>query len=536
VKLRSTLTNPKGPARSPEGEESPETRSTNRFRERLSVVILAFVCLTAVTLLKPDGDPDIWARLAAGKLILETGQVVRPDPFSYTPTTPEWIDHEWGAGVVFYIVAAMAGQRGLLLLKASLMFGTLTFMYLRARRATGRPPSLIFHVLLVGAMTLGFVASIRAQAFTFFLFSAWLYVLERAREGRWGFAWLIPLSGVLWANLHGGFLAGVGLIVLFAGGEFIRRGPAARFGALAAITAAASLINPYGFRYWSYLLDATTMDRSTIAEWRPMNLFGSESVFLGFKILLALTAVALIRKAFDRDLPDPGTLATLLVTAAIGLRVARHSTFFIIASAPFVWSWLTSMWRRFAPANSAAHGIPLAIAPVLEASYYGISRGLLLLWTILTLTTTPMRIVLFDEFPVRAVDFIAQNRLHGNLLVPFNFGSYAIWRLYPSCRVSMDGRYETVYQDSTFRAVRNFFGGGPGWSEFLDKFPHEIILSPRNKQVEDNMARRADWVMAYSDERHRVYVPVAQAGEWPPLAPHAGGDPFRTQDKPRYAP
>ncbi len=90
--------------------------------------------------------------------------------------------------------------------------------------------------------------------------------------------------------------------------------------------------------------------------------------------------------------------------------------------------------------------------------------------------------------------------------VPFNFGSYASWRLYPACRVAVDGRYETVYLDSTFRAV------------------------------DSNMAKRSDWSVAYEDARYRVYVRAAEQRDWPPLSAHGEEDPFSTADKPRFAP
>lgn len=519
----------------PEEAESVDTAGPNPIREPLAIILLLLLSLCAVNLLKPDGDPDVWARLAVGKLIVESGAVPDRDPFSYTETRPAWVDHEWGAGVIFYGVASQAGQAGLLLLKAFLLFGTILFMYLRSRRATGQPPSLLFHVFLLAALLFGFLASIRAQAFTFFFVSAWLYLLDRAREGEWRFAWLIPLSAVFWANVHGGFLAGIGLIVLYAAGEVKRPAVAARLAGLAGIAGVASLINPYGLTYWSYLFEATTMSRRDIPEWRPLNFLGPEVLYLGFKILVVLSVIALIERLRRRDLPDLPTILVLVVTAFLGFRVVRHLTFFVIASAPFVWTWLASLWRQsLRPWLSGRVGA--SAAPLAEASYYGISRGLLLVFALLTLMNAPMRIVLAEFYPVRAIDFIEQNQLKGNLLVPFSFGSYAIWRLYPDSRVSLDGRYETVYTDATYDAVRNFFAGGAGGSKFLKQYPHDVILSPRNARLEKGMSEQADWAVAYEDRRYRVYVRADRQKEWPALAPESRSDPFTTAGKPRYAP
>ena len=517
----------------PEEPEASETSVTNPIREPLAILLLLLLSLCAVNLLKPDGDPDVWARLAVGKLIVESGAVPDQDPFAYTPRKPRWIDHEWGAGVAFYVVASLGGQVGLLVLKALLLFGTVMFIYLRCRRATGRPPSLLFHLFVLVALYFGFLASIRAQTFTFFFFSAWLYLLERARDGNWRGIWLIPFTAVFWANLHGGFLAGVGLIVLFAASEFIRKGPAGRFSLLAATTAAGSLVNPYGLSYWSYLFDATMMSRSTIAEWRPLNFFAADALFLGFKLLFVVTVIGLITRLYQRNLPDPATLLALAVTAGLGFRVVRHITFFVIVSAPFVWTWLWSVWTSTLAPALARSG--RQISPLVESAYYGLSRGVILLLMFNLLSSVPMRIVLFESFPVRAIDFIAQNGLKGNLLVPFNSGSYAIWRLYPDCRVSMDGRYETVYLDSTFTRVREFFVGRPGSDALLDQHPHDIILAPRNEAAEKMMSRRTDWAIAYEDKRHRVYVQTVKQKEWQPLGEPREADPFSTANKRGFA-
>lgn len=508
----------------------------DRWREPITLLILLLASVFAVVVLfKPDFDPDIWSRLAVGKLVTETGTVTTDDPFSYTPKKPEWIDHEWGAGVVFYAVALVGHQKGLIAFKGLLLFGTILFIYLRCRRDLGRPPSLIFHLLLIGGFYLGFVATIRAQAFTYFFFSAWLYLLERENSGPTKAGWLIPVSAVLWANLHGGFLAGVALPFVYAAGAFLSHGRYRRLSVLAVLAALASLVNPYGVKYWSYLADAVSMSRSGITEWRALDLLDLHPAFLGFKILLALTVVFLVLRTAEDDLPEPSALLTLLVTAVVGLRVERHTTFFVIAAAPFVHSSLSARWLRFVGGQAAARRLSQAVPQLLPALAHGLGRGVLLTLLIGALSVAPARVRFLRQVPVRAVEFISQNRLSGNLLVPFNFGSYATWRLYPACRVSMDGRYETVYLDSTYEAVKDFFRSGPGWADFLVAQPPDIILvSPRSAAVEANLGSRPEWHLAFEDEVSRVYVRAETSRGFlaPKISPRS--DPFDPSGMPAY--
>ena len=75
-------------------------------------------------------------------------------------------------------------------------------------------------------------------------------------------------------------------------------------------------------------------------------------------------------------------------------------------------------------------------------------------------------------FPERSVATAARLKLKGNLAVPFNWGEYVIWHL-PECRCSMDGRYETVYPDSTVQLGEDFFAGRS--RKLLDDYPTDPV-------------------------------------------------------------
>ena len=62
-------------------------------------------------------DPDLFARVAAGRLFASTGSVPLHDPFAFTPKLPMWVDHEWLSGLVFYAVSRHGGDLGLFLFK-----------------------------------------------------------------------------------------------------------------------------------------------------------------------------------------------------------------------------------------------------------------------------------------------------------------------------------------------------------------------------------------------------------------------------------
>ena len=104
------------------------------------------------------------------------------------------------------------------------------------------------------------------------------------------------------------------------------------------------------------------------------------------------------------------------------------------------------------------------------------------------------------------MNWIVQNGLHGNILPFFEWGEFIIWHLSPSCRVAMDGRYETVYEDHVHREYFEFLFARPAWRLFLQKYPHEMILLHTGIEIVERMKREKDWKIAYNDKISVVFI------------------------------
>jgi hypothetical protein len=109
-----------------------------------------------------------------------------------------------------------------------------------------------------------------------------------------------------------------------------------------------------------------------------------------------------------------------------------------------------------------------------------------------------------EQFPIGAVDFLKRNQVSGNLLLPFDWGEYAIWHLYPRCRVSIDGRYTTAYPRRAIEASQHFFAGSPGWEESLRDAT--IVLVNRGQPNALSLFAMPEWAYVYSDPTALLYV------------------------------
>ena len=124
------------------------------------------------------------------------------------------------------------GPVGIVLFRGVVYLFLVTFIYRFCGRGNPGPVPLTLTVLLAHLLTN--YPNERPAIFTFLLFPLLLFSLERVRLAeslRSGSAMALPALMLLWANLHPGYLLGVGVIGVYAVGHMAdaglgRAGPA----------------------------------------------------------------------------------------------------------------------------------------------------------------------------------------------------------------------------------------------------------------------------------------------------------------------
>lgn len=463
---------------------------------------------------KTVADPDLWGYLAFGRLFWETGEFPYHDVFSYVPTYDLWIYHEWLTGVIFYPLYKTFGAPVLQLLKYGLGLATvgLIFSTARQRGASALSMGLIF--LLIQVFLIIGYSPVRAQVFTYFFFTLTLYLLETARQTRcWRRLGFLILIQVLWCNLHGGFVAGLGLICLYGLGEALSRRPFWPYLVILLLSGLATLVNPYGLEYWDYIIRAISRPRPEITEWA--------SVFHAYQVsdinpeeLLYLLSVIIfsILLAWWARWREFTAILALSVTLILGLKHIRHIVFFLIlagAYLPLLLSAYLEVWKSnpqfMARINRLGWKIPTLVGMVFIVffSYQFIRQDPLSL-------KTPAR----SEnkygsrvfYPVGAVDYIRKHHLRGKLLTEFDWGEYLLWMLYPQCTVALDGRFETVYPEAVAKEYFDFKHAHANWRGFLKNYPPDIILIYTKSKVYPHIRDDANWRQLYADVGSALFI------------------------------
>src|SRR5229473_3295291 len=223
-------------------------------------------------------DPDLWGHIRFGQAFIANRHLIDRDPYSYSAAGHLWRDHEWLAEVVMAAVYNAAGVVGLKLWK--FVFTAITVLFIADSEAeTDAPPSIQLSVLVVASVGLILQTQFRPQMFTLVCLSALIALLARDNYRRGRTIWLaVPLMA-LWANAHGGFVAGILTLALYTGvaalcdlaaGDGLHHAIQLSLVTLAAT--AATLFNPYGVGMWKAVVYAlrNPYTRDIVADWQPL--------------------------------------------------------------------------------------------------------------------------------------------------------------------------------------------------------------------------------------------------------------------------
>jgi hypothetical protein len=452
-------------------------------------------------------DPDMWWHLRTGEVIVQSG-VPHEDPFSFTVRGHRWITHEWLSEAVMWPVYRVGGLPALFLLFAAVATAAFGFVY---RCSDGRP-YLAGAIALLGATAGAPSLGVRPQVFTVLLAAVFVHLLERFARGEIGRRplLLLPLLSVAWVNLHGGYLFGVALLLIYAAGEALdrRRGedPTARgksgfLVALAAACLVSAVLNPNGTAIWTYPLHTLTSSpmQRNIAEWQSPN-FHSYA-YWPFGAMLGLGALGW---ALSPRRPPARHLLLFFGLAAAGLLSRRHIALFGVATVPVLAHSLTSLLRgtrvrslvepgRRSPMAAKRGRLHWALA-CLAVSAFAI-------WAGVRVARSERSIA--REYPVGAVEYLARNGIgRGRGYNAYQWGGYLIWRGVP---VFIDGRADVYGDDFLGRYVKTM-RLDPRWPDLLDQFGVDYVLVEPSKPLAAVLLESRDWRSVYEDHVAEVFV------------------------------
>lgn len=491
-----------------------------------SIADVMFLVLLYFLLFNPRGcsllnDADTGWHIRNGEQILATHVVPHVDSFSYTKSGQPWFAWEWLYDVIIAGVHHVSGLNGVVLFTAIIISLSFTLLFLFISRRSGS--LIIAAALTMLAVNASLIHTLARPHVVSWLFTVlWIEILYRFEEGnRSALLWL-PVSMLLWVNIHGGFLLGIVLLAIVTFGHIVRylpspcsenRAKILQLACVLFVCSSITLLNPYGYKLYGhlyqYLGDKFLMN--SITEFMSPNFHAPGYGYFEFFILLAAIAVL-----FRYGQITATNLLLILFAIHIGLYAARNIPISVIVLSmvfgplvatvvsPRYSAHLQSRWvasvvdsiheisGNLASIESSFRGHILVITIVIAVWGLALNGGLFRSKQVLSFH--------FDEntFPVRATEFVAKRGIKDHLFSTDTWSGYLIYRLYPKTKVYFDDRHD-FYGESFIREYLKAVDGTWQWREPLDKYQISWILIPSNSSLSTILKESNDWHVEYDD-------------------------------------
>jgi hypothetical protein len=465
-----------------------------------------------------DGDAG-W-HIRTGQYILDHHSVPHQDLYSFSKPGAPWYAWEWGSDVLFGWLERLAGLKGVVLFTGVLLAGFATTLI---RRMVWRGVHLFVAVgvalLSVGSASIHFLA--RPHIFTLLFLSIAVWMVECDREKQSNRIWLLVPLTIVWTNLHGGFLALIAVLGLCAVGTALEAWSAkeawgglwwrsaARYLALAAACASASLVNPYGYHLHTHMAAYLRSDwiKTVIQEFMSPT-FRNENM-LQFEALLMIGLIAagglVRRKAIVEAL-------WIVFFAHMALASVRHVPVYVTVVGPVVAYEVAGWWKAWSR-GAVKKSLP-AIFNQLAADWAPAFRRTSL-WpcavvTGLVLTGAPIKWPKdFPEidFPTQIVHDHAAEILASRVLTTDQWADYLIY-VDPRQRVFVDGRSD-FYGPELGNPYLRLINGGPDWRDLVKKYDFNLVLLPKDLALVQLLETQPEWRVTAQDDKRILLVRTA---------------------------
>jgi hypothetical protein len=470
-------------------------------------------------------DPGVGRHLRAAEFILETGQIPRTDPLTFTKPGQPWFDFEWGFEATIGELYR-AGGLALVCAFCFAIFGATVLGIYRTLLQSGFSLSVVLLYTGLAFLTLQIHFSARPVLFTYLFMALVIEVWRRQSVPRVRDWIILPIVFVAWANLHAGWLAALVFMGLSIAGRLVDRccnhvdgdeAPIIPWVGLMLLCTLATLINPWGWHLHPHVVYMATGLKSAALwiEFLPPDF--ATPTMSAITVLFILIVVLFARLTKRAPLWHWEMVLPVLFFLYEGLKAQRHVLLLmetaavpiardmqVLACTPVsrslpgiageIQSYLRDVMGRFQTGQRLAGGdagLALIMAVVLAM--------------LMMRAPIAQNIAVGESVSPKLVAFLRDHpdRFLRPLTTTVNAGPL-LWNLRPDFRVSIDDRGD-FYGDDTVFANVNMNNGTPGWQEKLDKGNYDSLILDPYLQINQLLHFLPEWKKVYVDKNVVVY-------------------------------
>ncbi len=483
------------------------------------ITALFFIFIVFFSIVRINGEDDIYWHMQTGKYIVETKSVPSADVFGYVTQGTNWIPFEWLWDSGTYLLYSAGGFAALYARNSIFLILIFLIIFSVFKKAKIKPEISILLMLLI-YFGVFYRIGIKPQmpAYLFLVFVLKLLIDYRySGSNVKNLFFIIPVF-LLWANVHMSIFLGAGLLGAFYFDLLIQKFIMQKevknllliFGIFIA-SAAVTLINPHGINTFLYAYDHTKMKMlEEVYEWMSpfsANYFGK--VFNIIFIIFLLGGVSLIIKSIRKR--DFFIIFSVLIFMHFAVRALRFTVDYIFIAGIF-----------FGVVYAADFSRVKLNKPYLKYA----SAVILVFFIFLTPGGSLHKFLGFpkafgaglyeDTFPVKMYDFMKANNVTSLGLHPFQtfeYGGYFIWN-FPESKNFIDSRN---LNDSIWNDFITIFNKKEGYRNLIqqDSIDYFMITRPTltfgpeelKTTIISYLSQNTDeWKLVYWDDISQLYV------------------------------
>ncbi len=495
-------------------------------RDPPTILLAAVLILGLAAFVTPQFDPDFWWTARLGLEILARG-VPLHNYFTFTAFTHPFISQEWGSEVIDAFLYRNFGMSAVILVFAAVTWMGFFLGVLRVNR-----PGRSRWVLAIGA-ALVVVSGLQVwgpspQMFSFGLLGVLLTILDsyRRRPRFRLLAGLVPLF-VLWGNLHGGFLIGLGVVGVYLVGEalaaYLRQPGALSWQScrdllvILVLAALAPMVNPNGFGIYLYpaKLLLSSVAQGSLNEWQPPDFHSPANIPA---LVLLLTTLLAARWARQTKLSD------LLLGAAglvLMLYAVRDIPIFAVLTLPLWADGVQGLADYLREARGARRSRRVRPAPKWFVAVVLVVVALAAGARVADQLSSPENSLQSSAYPVQVGRVICDGPT-ARVFAPYASAGWLLYRIDKRVQV---GRHcapdrvfifgEVVLMGRTVLA--NYLAAetaGAGSLKILRNYGVTLVWQPRNSPLANLLRQSRGWSCVFATPSNELFAPDATARLW----------------------
>jgi tetratricopeptide (TPR) repeat protein len=468
--------------------------------------IVLFLIFSFLLFTGPIVEGDFFWHLATGQWIWQNKTIPDKDPFSHTSPEKMMLEPEieryqlilkqyWLGQVILYWLWKLSGPAAIVLFRAIIHTIILTFIFFWTRKQCGLFVAFILAFLL--ANLLREFPNERPQIFTFLFTPVAIYLLEQMRKDT-NHAILVlknirlPLLMLLWSNIHGGYILGIAIIIVYITGEgvnyFLKNGKRIKINlfVICLISILITLLNPNTYKVFLLLLEKrASYRRGVVHEYlSPLTaMLELHEYYLPYLVFLSAALIMLIIRFRRMQLTHLLLIIMLGGLSLVGLRFMPY----LLMTAPILCGYIN--WRN--------HLID-KVGTLL----------IITLWIIPADKQDILSMKVDDGFPEKAVEFIKKEQPSGRIFNFFHWGGYLMYFL-PEYDIFIDGRvlleeryglYESAIWRNNWKEIFSAHHINTVLLPGMSPFSGEVFPLPLNLMMDN------EWFLVYMDNWSLLFL------------------------------